>query len=425
MIVKEISKLTETERKKLIDRNKLNFDEIYPIVKDILDNVKKRGDAALREYTKKFDKVDIDNFKVSKEEIEQAYDKIDYKVIDAIERAYENIKTFHEIQYKNLKEWEINNNGITVGQIIRPVESAGCYVPGGRAFYPSTVLMTVVPAKVAKVGRVVVVSPPNGKYGNSATLVASDIAKADEIYKVGGAQAIGALAYGTETIPKVDVIVGPGNIFVTLAKMMVYGNSVKIDFPAGPSEVLIICDESANPEYVAQDFIAQSEHDPNASCIITTTSKELCNKIYEKIVELSEKCERRDIVKKSLQNSGVLYGSLEECINFSNEYAPEHLEIMTENPREVLKYIKNAGSIFLGNYAPVPVGDYATGTNHVLPTSGNGRMYSGLSVDTFIKKPTVQELTYEGLKRISDIVITLSEAEGLYNHAECVKKRLK
>jgi histidinol dehydrogenase len=426
MIIKKITDLTDEEKNIIFNRNKMNLENIFPIVKEILDNVKNNGDNALREYTKKFDKVDIDDFKVHKEEIEQAYNKIDYKIIEAIEKAHDNIKSFHEIQLKNLKEWEINNNGIKAGQIIRPIEKAGCYVPGGRAFYPSTVLMNVVPAKVAGVEKVVVVSPPNGTEGNPATLVASDIAKADEIYKIGGAQAIGALAYGTETVPKVDIIVGPGNIFVTAAKMMVYGN-VAIDFPAGPSEVLIICDETANDEYIAMDFLAQAEHDPNSSCIITTTSKEKAESIKYKIMELinnENNLKRTEIINESLKNSAIVYGELDECIKLSNEYAPEHLEIITENPREVLKDIKNAGSIFLGSYAPVPVGDYASGTNHVLPTSGCAKMYSGLSVDTFIKKPTVQELTKEGLKSIADIVITLAEAEGLYNHAESVRKRL-
>lgn len=428
MIIKKITDLTDDEKNTILNRNKMNLENIYPIVKEILDNVKNNGDNALKEYTKKFDKVDIDDFKVHNEEIEQAYNRIDYKIIEAIEKAHNNIKSFHEIQFKNLKEWEIDNNGIKAGQIIRPIEKAGCYVPGGRAFYPSTVLMNVVPAKVAGVEKVVVVSPPNGTEGNPATLVASDIAKADEIYKIGGAQAIGALAYGTETIPKVDIIVGPGNIFVTAAKMMVYGN-VAIDFPAGPSEVLIICDETANDEYIAMDFLAQAEHDPNSSCIITTTSKKKAESIKNKIMDLindkNKNIKRTEIIKESLNNSAILYGELEECIALSNEYAPEHLEIIAENPRDVLKDIKNAGSIFLGSYAPVPVGDYASGTNHVLPTSGCAKMYSGLSVDTFIKKPTVQELTKDGLKRIADIVITLAEAEGLYNHAEAIRKRLQ
>jgi len=425
MIVKGIKELTEEEKYSIINRNKMNLEEIIPTVKEILDNVKNRGDEALREYTKKFDRVDIEDFKVYKEEIEEAYEKVDYKVVSAIERAYENIKRFHEIQLESIKEWEIEKDGIKTGQIVRPVRSAGCYVPGGRAFYPSTVLMTVVPAKVAGVKRVVVVSPPYGKGINPVTLVASHIAGADEIYKVGGAQAIGALAYGTETIPKVDIIVGPGNIYVTCAKMLVSGSEVKIDFPAGPSEVLIICDEEAKDEYVAMDLLAQGEHDPNSSCILLTTSMEKAISIKNKILELMKNTERRNILERSLKNMAILYGDITECIEFSNEYAPEHLEIITENPREILKYIENAGSVFLGEYAPVPVGDYATGTNHVLPTGGCSRIYSGLSVDYFLKKISIQELSKEGLECISETVITLAEIEGLHNHAKTVKIRLQ
>jgi len=425
MIVKGIRDLTEGERERIINRNRMNLEEILPKVKEILDNVRRRGDEALREYTRKFDRVDIEDFRVYQEEIERAYEKVDDKVISAIERAYEKIRMFHEMQLEGIRDWEIEREGITTGQIVRPIESAGCYIPGGRAFYPSTVLMTVVPAKVAGVKRVVVVSPPYGKELNPVTLVASNIAGADEIYKVGGAQAIGALAYGTETIPKVDIVVGPGNIYVTGAKMLVGGSEVKIDFPAGPSEVLIICDEGAREEYVAMDLLAQGEHDPNASCVVLTTSREKALSIREKVLELMKDVERRDILERSLENMAILYGDIMECIKFSNEYAPEHLEIMTENPREILKYIENAGSVFLGEYAPVPVGDYATGTNHVLPTGGYARMYSGLSVDYFIKKISVQELSREGLESISEIVTTLAEVEGLYNHAKAVKIRLR
>ncbi len=426
MIFKKINNLTENEKNIIFNRNKTNIEDIYPIVNEILNNVKNKGDLALKEYTEKFDNVKIDNFKVSKEEIEEAYNLIDYKIINSLEKAYERIKEFHQIQKDNLKSWEVENNGIKTGQIIRPVDKAGCYVPGGRAFYPSTVLMTVVPAKIAGVKEVVVISPPNGTKGNPATLVASDIAKANSIYKVGGAHGIGALAYGTETIPKVDIIVGPGNIFVTTAKILVAGREVSIDFPAGPSEVLILCDETANPKFVALDFIAQGEHDPNASCIITTTSKEHGEKIKNEIYNIlnNENTKRKDIINKSINNCAIVYGSIEQCIELSNKYAPEHLEIITENPRKTLEHITNTGSIFLGNYSPVPVGDYASGTNHVLPTSGFAKMYSGLSVDMFIKKPTVQELTKEGLKSISEIITTIAEGEGLYNHSESVKKRL-
>ncbi|ABR54200.1 Histidinol dehydrogenase [Methanococcus vannielii SB] len=424
MIVKKISELNERDLETILNRNKNNISHILPKVSEILENVKNNGDFALKEYTKKFDGVEIDDFRVTPEEIEKAYEKIDSKVVESLEKAYENIWEFHEIQLKNINEWEVEKNGVRAGQVIRSVEKAGCYVPGGRAFYPSTVLMTVTPAKVSGVKKVVVTSPPNGTEGNPATLVASDISKADEIYKVGGAQAIGALAYGTKTVPKVDIIVGPGNVFVTAAKKLVYGD-VSIDFPAGPSEVLIMCDETTNEEYVAVDFLAQAEHDPDASCIITVNSEEKAKKIKEKIFEELKTAKRTEIIEKSIKNSAIIIGSIDECIKLTNEYAPEHLEIMTENPREILNFIENAGSIFLGNYAPVSVGDYATGTNHVLPTSACAKMYSGLSVETFIKKPTVQELSKNGLLGISNVVTTIAEAEGLFNHSEAVKRRLK
>ncbi|MBP2143549.1 histidinol dehydrogenase [Methanococcus voltae] len=424
IIFKKIDDLNEEELQKIMDRNKTNMDNILPIVGDILKNVRENKDSALKEYTKKFDGVDIENFRVTKEEIETAYENVDSKVVCSLEQAHENIYEFHKAQFDNLKEWALEKDGISTGQIIRPIEKAGCYVPGGKAFYPSSVLMTTIPAKVAGVKEVVVTSPPNGTEGNYATLVASDICKVDSIFKLGGAQAIASLAYGTESIPKVDIIVGPGNIFVTTAKKLVYGE-VAIDFPAGPSEVLIICDEETNADYVALDFLAQAEHDPNASCVITTTSEDKAVEIKNRIIETAQNAKRKEIIIKALENSAIVYGSLDQCIDLSNEYAPEHLEIMTKNPREVLKYINNAGSIFLGHYAPVPVGDYASGTNHVLPTSGCAKMYSGLSVETFIKKPTVQELTRDGLKSIADIVTTIAEAEGLYNHAEAVKGRLQ
>ncbi|WP_048187302.1 histidinol dehydrogenase [Methanococcus voltae] len=424
MIFKKIDELNDEEIQIIMNRNKTNMDNIIPIVSDILKNVRENKDSALKEYTKKFDGVDIEDFKVSKQEIDIAYDNVDSKVVYSLEQAYENIYDFHKAQRENLKEWALEKDGISTGQIIRPIEKAGCYVPGGKAFYPSSVLMTTVPAKVAGVKEVVVASPPNGTEGNYATLVASDICKVDSIFKLGGAQAIAGLAYGTESIPKVDIIVGPGNIFVTTAKKLVYGE-VAIDFPAGPSEVLIICDEETNANYVALDFLAQAEHDPNASCVITTTTEDKAVEIKNRIIETAQHAKRKEIIIKALENSAIVYGSLEECIALSNEYAPEHLEIMTKNPREVLKYINNAGSIFLGHYAPVPVGDYASGTNHVLPTSGCAKMYSGLSVETFIKKPTVQELTQEGLRSISNVITTIAEAEGLYNHSEAVKGRLK
>ncbi len=424
MIIKKIKELTKEEEEKIINRNKANFEEILPTVMEILKDVKERGDEALKYYTKKFDGVELDSFKVTKEEIEEAYNSVDYKIIEAIEKAKENIYYFHKKQMEQIKDLEVKNNGIVLGQIVRAIEKVGCYVPGGRAFYPSTVLMTTIPAKVAGCKEIYITSPPTkeGK-GNPATLIAGDIVGVSGIYKVGGVQAIGALAYGTETIPKVDIIVGPGNIYVTTAKKMVYGE-VAIDFLAGPSEVLIIADETANAEFVALDFIAQAEHDPNASCIITTTSEKKAEEIKNKIFEEIEKAERKEIILKALKNSAILIGDLDECIEFSNKYAPEHLEILTKNPEEVLNKIEHAGSVFLGEYSPVPVGDYASGTNHVLPTSQFARMSSGLNVETFLKKITYQKLDKEGLKNIADIVITLAEAEGLFGHAEAVRRRL-
>ncbi|NPA62223.1 MAG: histidinol dehydrogenase [Methanococci archaeon] len=424
MLIKKIRELTEEEEKKIICRNKSDLEDIMQIVSKILNDVKKNGDRAVKHYTKKFDGVELEELRVSREEIEEAYDLVDYKVIEAIEKAKENIIYFHKKQMEQINDLEVKKDGIILGQTVRAIENVGCYVPGGRAFYPSTVLMTTIPAKVAGCKHIVITSPPTkeGK-GNPATLIAGDIVGVDEIFKVGGVQAIGALAYGTETIPKVDIIVGPGNIYVTVAKKLVYGE-VAIDFLAGPSEVLIIADETANAEFVALDFIAQAEHDPNASCIITTTSEDKALEIKEKILEELNRAERKEIINNALKNSAILIGSLEECINFSNKYAPEHLEILTKNPEDILKKIDHAGSVFLGEYSPVPVGDYASGTNHVLPTSQFARMSSGLNVETFLKKITYQKLDKESLKQISDIVITLAEAEGLFGHAEAVRRRI-
>ncbi|ENN96779.1 bifunctional histidinal dehydrogenase/ histidinol dehydrogenase [Methanocaldococcus villosus KIN24-T80] len=423
MIVKDIKTLSLDERKKILERNKINFENILLDVLKILKDVRERGDEAIKYYTKKFDNVDIDNFIVSNEEIEEAYNRVDYKIIDALERAKENIYYFHKKQLKQIKELRIEKEGMVLGQVIRAVEKVGCYVPGGKAFYPSTVLMTTIPAKVAGCKKIFITSPPTpeGK-GNCATLVAGDIVGVDRIYKIGGVQAIGALAYGTESVEKVDLIVGPGNIYVTLAKKLVYGD-VNIDLLAGPSEVLIIADDSANVNYIAIDVIAQAEHDPNAHCVVLTTSKEKAYEIKNTIEKELKNIKRKEIVEKSLKNAAILYGELNELINFANEYAPEHLEIITKDPESVLEKINNAGSIFLGEYSPVPVGDYASGTNHVLPTSGFARAASGLSVETFLKKITYQKLSREGLEELKDTIITLAEAEGLYNHAEAIRRR--
>ena len=422
----EISELGSVDKDKLIERSQIDAENVMNIVNDIILSVKANGDNSLKKYTEKFDKVKLNDLKVSREEIKNSYNNVDNKVINALKKAAKNIEKFHKAQIP--KEWfEEVDKGIKVGQIIRPIEKVGCYIPGGRAVYPSSVLMTIIPAKIAGVTKIICCTPPmpDGSV-NDMVLAAADIAGTDEIYKVGGAQAIAAMAYGTESIPKVDKIVGPGNIFVTAAKKMVYGN-VDIDFPAGPSEVLIIADETANAEYIAYDMLAQAEHDPDAACALVTTSKDLAYEVNDKILGKIKYMERSKIIEESLQKYGkiIISDSLRNAVEFSNEYAPEHLIIMTEDPEEVLKDITNAGSIFLGELTPVAAGDYGSGTNHVLPTSKNARMYSGLSTESFIKKPTVQRLSKEGIDNLKDVVITLAEYEGLYAHAESFKKRIK
>jgi len=422
----EIIKYNEKDKEKLIERSQNDVNEVLSIANEILEDVKVRGDEGLKYYTEKFDNIVVDDLRVSNEEIKESYKKIDEELLEAIKKAIKNIEKFHKYQIP--KEWSKEiSKGIVAGQIIRPIESVGCYIPGGRAVYPSTILMTVVPAKIAGVERIIACSPPgpNGKIAD-AILVAADLAGVDEIYKVGGAQAIGAMAYGTETINKVDKIVGPGNIFVTAAKKLVYGD-VDIEFPAGPSEVLIIADETANPSYIAYDIISQGEHDPNASCYLVTNNEDLAKATNEKIAEFTSIAPRKEIIEESLSKYGkiILTKTLSEAIDFANTYATEHLIINTNKNEEVLKKIKNAGSIFLGQNSPVAAGDYGSGTNHVLPTGAGARMYSGLSTESFLKKPTVQEISEEGLKELSKIIIPLAEYEGFFAHADSVKVRLE
>lgn len=421
----EIVKLKSVEKNKLTKRSQIDAESVIEIVSDILHNVRKGGDKSLKFYTEKFDNVKLDHLKVSEAEIKESYNRLDDKIVTALKRAAKNIKKFHKAQIP--EEWfEEVDKGITAGQIIRPIEIVGCYVPGGRAVYPSSVLMTIIPAKIAGVNKVICCTPPMSDGSvNEAVLVAADIAGADEIYKIGGAQSIAAMAFGSESVPKVDKIVGPGNIFVTAAKKLVYGD-VDIDFPAGPSEVLIIADETANPEFIAYDMFAQAEHDPNAACALVTTSEDIARKVNDNILEKIKYMQRSKIIEESLEKYGkiIIADSLSEAVEFTNDYAPEHLIIMTKDPESVLKDIRNAGSIFLGELTPVAAGDYGSGTNHVLPTSKCARMYSGLSVDSFIKKPTVQKLSKEGVENLKDVVITLAEHEGLFAHAESFKKRL-
>ena len=409
----------------LIKRSQADINSVLTTVSDILNDVRENKDNAVKAYTAKFDKAELDDLKVSEEEIKKAYDELDGELIKALESASSNIEKFHKAQIP--EEWEMEViPGITAGQIIRPINSVGCYIPGGRAVYPSTILMTVIPAKIAGVDRIIACSPPgpDGKI-QAAILVAADLAGVDEIYKCGGAQAIAAMAYGTESIAKVEKIVGPGNIFVTAAKKLVYGD-VDIEFPAGPSEVLILADESAIPEYIAYDFLSQSEHDPNASCFLVTDSERIANESNELIEKFAKEAKRSEIIAESLAQHGhvILCSTMDEAIDFTNEYAPEHLIISTKDDKAVLDKIKNAGSIFLGKYSPVAAGDYGSGTNHVLPTGGGAKMYSGLSTETFIKKPTVQTLTKEGIKELSKTVLPIAEYEGFYAHAVSIKVRL-
>ncbi|MDO5847911.1 MAG: histidinol dehydrogenase [Methanobrevibacter sp.] len=409
----------------VIKRSEQNVNEVLDIVADIISNVRSNKDEALKEYTEKFDGVKLDDLKVSEAEIKEAYEKIDDDLLKSLKLALKNIEDFHKKEIP--EEWEMEViDGVKAGQIVRPINSVGCYIPGGRAAYPSTILMTVVPAKIAGVEKIVCCSPPqkDGKIGD-AILVAADLAGADEIYKVGGAQAIAAMAYGTESVPKVEKIVGPGNIFVTAAKKLVFGD-VDIEFPAGPSEVLILADSTAEPEFIACDVLAQAEHDPNASCFVVTDSKEIAFNTLEEVNKKAPEAVRREIIEESLEKSGViiLTDNFEEAIGITNKYAPEHLVIMTEDDEETLSKIKNAGSIFLGKYSPVACGDYGSGTNHVLPTGGGAKMYSGLSTESFIKKPTVQTITREGLENLYSTCVPIAEYEGFFAHADSIKTRL-
>ena len=422
----EILKYSEIDLVETIKRSEQDVNNVLDTVSEILNNVKKNGDVALKSYTEKFDGVLIDDLKVTDDEIKEAYDSLDETLLIALKQAATNIEKFHKKQIP--EDWEMEvNPGIKAGQIVRAINSAGCYIPGGRAAYPSSILMTVIPAKIAGVDKVVCVTPPqkDGKILD-AILVAADIAGADEIYKVGGAQAIAALAYGTESVPKVEKIVGPGNIFVTAAKKLVYGQ-VDIEFPAGPSEVLILADESAEPEFLATDILAQAEHDPNASCFLVTDSRDLAEKTNEFVLKLTEIAPRCEIIEESLSKSGkiIITDTFDEAVYVTNEYAPEHLIITTKDDDKTLGKIKNAGSIFLGAYSPVAAGDYGSGTNHVLPTGGGAKMYSGLSTESFIKKPTVQRITKEGLAELAKTSVPIAEYEGFFAHSNSFKRRLE
>lgn len=421
----KIVQLKSENEMKLLKRSQIDSNSVLETVRDIVSDVKNNQDNALRSYTKKFDGVDLKEFLVNEDDVKESLSKIDPELTSSIKKAASNIRKFHQAQLT--EEWSMEiDNGVTAGQIIRPLEKVGCYIPGGRAAYPSSILMTVIPAKVAGVNEIICCTPPgrNGKV-DDVILATAFLAGADKVYQVGGAQAIAAMAYGTETIEHVDKIVGPGNIFVTAAKKMVYGQ-VDIEFPAGPSEVLIIADETGNPHFIAMDMLAQAEHDPQSASVLVTTSPELAEKVKLNIEAELPHMKRKEIIQESLDNNGliVLVDDIHEAIDFSNDYAPEHLMIMTAQPEEIVPDIKNAASIFLGDLTPVAAGDYGSGTNHVLPTALCARMYSGLSTESFLKKPTFQKITKDGLNSLKDVVIPLAEYEGLYAHAESFRRRL-
>ena len=422
----------------IIELNNKNISDIVSIIKkrsntlnirkgveDIIKNVRSYGDKALRDYTLDFDKVYIEKFKVEEEEIDKAYNQCDLEFIEILKESIENIKKYHEKQKKTSYIYQ-KELGIYMGQRLIPMDSVAIYVPGGNAAYPSSVLMNAIPAQVAGVKEIVLVTPPNkdGKI-NKQILVAAKLCGINKIYKLGGAQAIAALTYGTESVENVSMIVGPGNAFVAEAKRQVYGD-VGIDMVAGPSEILIVADEKANPKYIAADLMSQAEHDELASSILITTSKELAEKVNEEIKVQIKGLNRRDIIKNSLNKFGkiIICNSIEKSIEVANLIAPEHLELLIDNPIEYLEQVKSAGSVFLGEYTPEPIGDYFGGTNHVLPTGGTAKFSSPLSVDTFIKKSSFLYYSQKAVKRDGKKIIRFANEEGLTAHANSIKVRL-
>lgn len=425
-----IEKLDSSTKKNLLEdllkRSPNSYGKYEASVKEILDNVRSKGDEAVFAYTKQFDGActDASNIQVTEEEIQEAYSLVDDSLLAVIRKAKKNIESYHEKQ-RQYSWFDSKPDGTILGQKVTPLERVGVYVPGGKAAYPSSVLMNIMPAKVAGVDEIIMVTPP-GKDGKvtPTTLVAANEAGAGKIYKAGGAQAIGALAYGTESIPKVDKIVGPGNIYVALAKKAVYGH-VSIDSVAGPSEILVLADETANPRYVAADLLSQAEHDEMASAILVTTSMELAEKVSEQTDAFIRELSRGEIIRKSLDNYGhiLVADTLEDAIGAANEIASEHLEIMTANPFDVMTRIRNAGAIFIGEYSSEPLGDYFAGPNHVLPTNGTARFFSPLSVDDFIKKSSIISYSREALEAIHKDIEAFAEAERLTAHANSIRVR--
>ena len=428
----KIIKLTDETKQdilsSLLKRSPNNYAQYEKTVANIIENVRENKDEAVFAYTKQFDGFDLtsQNVKVTTEEIEEAVASIDAEFIRVMERSATNIREYHEKQKRN--SWfDAKEDGTILGQKVTPLDKVGIYVPGGKAAYPSSVLMNAIPAKVAGVNKIIMTTPCNkeGKV-NPGTLAAAKVAGVDEIYKVGGAQAIAALAFGTESIPKVDKITGPGNIFVALAKKSVYGY-VSIDSIAGPSEILVLADETANPRYVAADLLSQAEHDELASAILITTSKELAEKVSECVVDFVSQLDRKEIMEKSLENYGYILvaETMEDAIEAANEIASEHLEILTKNPFEVMTKIRNAGAIFLGEYSSEPLGDYFAGPNHILPTNGTAKFFSPLSVDDFIKKSSIICYSKEALEKVHEDIELFAKKEGLTAHANSIAVRFE
>lgn len=427
-----IIELTEETKdnllEKLLKRSPNSYGQFEQTVNDIITQVRERGDEALFEYTKKFDKCDINQqtIKVTDREIAEAYEKVEPELVRVMKKSAENITRFHQKQLHN--SWMVpEENGTLLGQKITPIAISGVYVPGGKAAYPSSVLMNVLPAKVAGVSRIIMTTPPgaDGKV-NPGTLVAADIAGVSEIYKVGGAQAIAAMAFGTESIPRVNKITGPGNIFVALAKKACFG-FVSIDSIAGPSEILVLADETANPRFVAADLLSQAEHDEMASAILITTSKELAENVSDEVEQFTRQLSREEIIRKSLNNYGYILvaGNMDQAIDAANEIASEHLEILTKNPYETMTKIKNAGAIFLGEYSSEPLGDYFAGPNHILPTNGTAKFFSPLNVDDFLKKTSIISYSRDALKEVHKDIELFAEKEGLTAHANSIKVRFE
>jgi len=415
------------ELKRIVNRGETATEEVAAVVKEIVDRVRREGDPAVLEFTEKFDnvKLNLKHIKVSPEEIKEAYAHAEIKKVDALKLAAQNIRVFHEKQ-KQTSWVSQESDGVILGNLVRPIRSVGVYVPGGRACYPSSVLMNVIPARVAGVEQLVMCCPaPSGNL-NPYILIAANIAGVKEIYKIGGAQAIAAMAYGTASLPKVDKIVGPGNIYVATAKRYVFGQ-VDIDMIAGPSEILIIADHTADPSYVAADLLSQAEHDELASALLITNSRELAKNVKAEVEQQLSTLIRKEIAQKALDRFGaiVVTANLIEAADISNSIAPEHLELAVDKPFELLSLIKNAGAIFLGHYTPESVGDYIAGPNHVLPTGGTARFFSPLSTDSFLKKSSLLCYTREGLERVADAVMHIAEVEGLEAHGRTIKIRME